>query len=43
MLAAIRPPTLSLKVLTSVGGVGDSYDNALADTINGLFKVEVIH
>ena len=27
----------------SVGSVGDSYDNALAETINGLFKVEVIH
>ena len=27
----------------SVGSVGDSYDNALAATINGLFKVEVIH
>ena len=27
----------------SVGSVGDSYDNALADTINGLFKAEVIH
>ena len=28
---------------TSVGSVGDSYDNALAETINGLFKAEVIH
>ena len=27
----------------SVGRVGDSYDNALAETINGLYKVEVIH
>jgi len=27
----------------SVGSVGDSYDNALAETINGLYKVEVIH
>jgi len=26
----------------SVGGVGDSYDNALAETIIGLFKAEVI-
>jgi transposase InsO family protein len=25
-----------------VGSVGDSYDNALAETINGLFKAEVI-
>ena len=27
----------------SVGSVGDSYDNAFAETINGLFKAEVIH
>ena len=27
----------------SVGSVGDSYDNALAETVNGLFKAEVIH
>ena len=27
----------------SVGTVGDSYDNALAETINGLYKAEVIH
>lgn len=27
----------------SVGSIGDSYDNALAETINGLFKAEVIH
>jgi transposase InsO family protein len=28
---------------TSVGSVGDSYDNALAETLIGLFKTEVIH
>jgi putative transposase len=27
----------------SVGSVGDSYDNALAKTINGLYKAELIH
>lgn len=27
----------------SVGSVGSSYDNSLAETINGLFKAEVIH
>src|SRR4051812_5134984 len=27
---------------TSVGSVGDSYDNALAETINGLYKTELI-
>jgi transposase InsO family protein len=26
----------------SVGSVGDSYDNALAETVNGLFKTELI-
>jgi len=31
--AGIRP---------SVGSVGDSFDNALAETINGLYKTEVI-
>src|SRR5207249_3003022 len=29
--------------LVGGGSVGDSYDNALAETINGLFKAEVIH
>ena len=27
----------------SVGSIGDSYDNALAETVNGLYKTEVIH
>jgi len=30
-------------VMASVGSTGDSYDNALAETIIGLFKTEVIH
>ena len=30
-------------VTASVGSVGDSYDNALAETVNGLFKAELIH
>ncbi|KZN44109.1 hypothetical protein N482_17630 [Pseudoalteromonas luteoviolacea NCIMB 1942] len=29
-------------IQASVGSVGDSYDNAMAETINGLFKTEVI-
>lgn len=33
----------SAGVQPSVGSVGDSYDNALAETINGLYKAEVIH
>ncbi|MCC2639324.1 MAG: tnpB [Moraxellaceae bacterium] len=28
---------------SSVGSVGDSYDNALAETINGLYKAELVH
>lgn len=31
------------KALPSVGSVGDSYDNALAETIIGIYKTEVIH
>src|SRR5678815_4706108 len=27
----------------SVGSTGDSYDNALAESINGLYKAEIIH
>lgn len=27
---------------SSVGSIGDSYDNALAETVNGLYKTEVI-
>ena len=27
----------------SVGSKGDRYDNALAETINGLYKAELIH
>jgi putative transposase len=29
-------------IAASVGAVGDSYDNALAETINGLYKTELI-
>jgi putative transposase len=27
----------------SIGSVGDSYDNALAETVNGLYKAELIY
>ena len=30
-------------VANSVGSKGDSYDNALAETVNGLYKAELIH
>ena len=29
--------------MNSVGSRGDSYDNALAETVNGLYKAELIH
>ena len=31
------------QIKASVGTTGDSYDNALAETVNGLYKTEVIH
>ena len=37
-------PSASPKLAISlVGSVGNFYDNALAETINGLYKAEVIH
>lgn len=34
---------LEAGIEASVGSRGDAYDNALAETINGLYKAEVIH
>ena len=34
---------LEARIEPSVGSVGDSYDNALAKSVIGLFKAEVIH
>ncbi|EOC9631769.1 IS3 family transposase [Enterobacter ludwigii] len=31
------------ELLASTGSAGDSYDNAMAESINGLYKAEVIH
>ena len=31
------------QAVTSVGSKGDSYDNALAETVNGLYKAELVH
>ena len=31
------------EIAASVGSRGDSYDNALAETVNGLYKAELIH
>ena len=30
-------------VATSVGSRGDSYDNAMAETVNGLYKTELVY
>jgi len=30
-------------VLPSIGSIGDSYDNAMAEALNGTFKAELIH
>lgn len=36
--------SLALQGLSpSIGSVGDAYDNALAESIIGLFKTEVVH
>jgi transposase InsO family protein len=34
---------LETGAMRSVGSRGDSYDNALAESVNGLYKAEVIH
>ncbi len=31
------------RLQASTGSTGDSYDNAMAESINGLYKAEVIH
>ena len=31
------------ELLASTGSTGDSYDNAMAESINGLYKAEVTH
>ena len=36
-------PLAEPSIEPSVGSTGESYDNALAETINGLFKAEIIH
>jgi transposase InsO family protein len=42
-IAAGSCTTATAAAEPSVGSVGDSYDNALAETINGLYKAELIH
>ena len=38
MIAFIDDDRESHGIEPSVGSVGDSYDNALAETVNGLYK-----
>ncbi len=40
---AYSDPLIAAGVKASVGAIGDSYDNALAETVNGLYEAELIH
>ena len=42
-LSAIPSVLAEAGIEPSVGSRGDSYDNALAETINGLYKAELIY
>ena len=35
--------TNGAELLVSTGSTGDSYDNSMVESINGLYKAEVIH
>ena len=39
----VKPYLAEAGIVPSAGSVGDSYDNALAETVIGLFKTEVTH
>ena len=43
MSLAYTDALVTAGVTASVGTVGDSYDNALAETVNGLYKTELIY
>ena len=43
MSLAYSDALIAAGVTASVGTVGDSYDNALAETVNGLYKTEIIY
>lgn len=42
MSLAYTDALVTAGVTASVGTAGDSYDNALAETVNGLYKTELI-
>lgn len=41
--STILPVEAETGIEPSVGSVGDGYDNALAEPINGFYKTEIIH
>lgn len=43
MSLAYTDALVTAGVTASVGTAGDSYDNALAETVNGLYKTELIY
>jgi transposase InsO family protein len=43
LYSTVRVDLAEAGIEPSVGSMGDSYDNALAETINGLYKAELIH
>ena len=43
MSLAYSDALIAAGVTASVGTVGDSYDNALAETVNGLYRTEIIY
>ena len=42
-IAGLHTALKEAGLLASTGSTGDSYDNAMAESINGLYKAEVIH
>ena len=43
VIAGLHAAAKEAGLLASTGSTGDSYDNAMAESINGLYKAEVIH
>jgi transposase InsO family protein len=41
--ASVGDRLAELGATPSIGSIGDSYDNALAETVNGLHKTELVY
>lgn len=41
-VGALRERLAEIGAVPSIGSVGDSFDNALAETVNGYYKAELI-